>query len=55
MPPFGRELHIRFIICSLCILTYCNSSISHFGSDASVPGHSLYFTFYFIKVGCAGF
>ena len=25
-PPFGKELLTRLTICSLCILTICNSS-----------------------------
>ena len=25
-PPCGRELLLRFTVCSLCILTYCNFS-----------------------------
>ena len=25
-PPFEKEMLIRFTVCSLCILTYCNFS-----------------------------
>ena len=41
-----RELLIRFTVCSLCILTFCNFSYFLFGFEggtlvplASVPGH----------------
>ena len=52
MVTFGREVLIRFTICSLCISTYCNFNYSHFGFDggtlvliALVPDHCLPFTF----------
>ena len=32
-PPFGRELLIRFTVCSLCILTYCNLCFFRFGFE----------------------
>ena len=31
--PFGRELHIRFAVCSLRNLTDCSFSYSHFGFE----------------------
>ena len=53
MPPFGRELLIRFAVCSLCILTYRILVSSHFGFEgwtlvliASAPGHCLSSSFY---------
>ena len=52
-PPFGRELLIRFTVCSLCILAYCSFSYFPLWFEggtlvllASVPGHYLSFTFY---------
>ena len=49
--PIGRELLIRFTVCSVCVLTYCDFVVSHFGFEggtlvliASVPGHCLSFT-----------
>ena len=53
-PHFGRELLIRFTVCSLCILTLVMVIlvISYFGFEggtlvliASVLGHCLSFTF----------
>ena len=53
MATFRRVLLNRFTICPLCILTYCNLVIFHFGFEdgtlvliASVPGHWLPFTLY---------
>ena len=52
-PRFGRELLIRFTVCSFCILTICNFSyfpdVSGFEGGtlvpiASVPGHCLSFS-----------
>ena len=61
MVTFWRELLIRFTVCSLCILTYCNLFISHFVFEggtlvliASVTGHCLSFSFEnIIKFVCA--
>ena len=48
-PPFGKELITRLTICSLCILTICNSVISLFSFEGGiwvlispVPGHDFY-------------
>ena len=53
---FGRELLIRFTVCSLCILIIVILVISHFGFEgfegrtlvliASVPDHCLSFNFF---------
>ena len=50
--PLGRELLIRYTVCSLCMLTVI-LDISLFGfvggtlfTIASVPSHRFYFTFY---------
>ena len=59
-PPFGRELLIRFTICSLCFFYFfVFLVISHLGFEggtlvliASVPGRCLSFTFLPYKLIC---
>ena len=49
-PPFGKELHIRLTVCSLCIPSICTFGVSQCGFEggtvvliAPVPGHCLPF------------
>ena len=35
-PPFGKELLTRLNICSLCILSICNSSYFPFGFEGGI-------------------
>ena len=51
-PPFGRGLLTRLTTFSICFLTICNFSFSHFGIEgwiwvliASVPDRCLLVTF----------